>query len=241
MDPKISVLIPAFNVASTIHDTVYSVLRQTEPSWEIVVADDGSTDTTVKIVEGIQAKSLQGDKIRIVRLKHGGCASATHQGILRCRSEIITILDGDDMIYPTALTTVLRNLRVATCYLWTRFRTSHANNRAHAAMGWAANIPSQCSTLKETFLTTNWWAASHQRVFRRATYLSTSGLDMRWQTAADLQLALLFAGTGLPTQSVDAVTYWWRKSSGQMSAVLRPQQKTAHLEMLHEWRVRHGS
>jgi glycosyltransferase involved in cell wall biosynthesis len=235
----ISVLIPAYNAGSTIEATLYSILNQTYPDWEAVVVDDGSTDNTVAVVEKVKGLVRQGDKIQVVRLAHGGCAHATHQGILRCRADVVTVVDADDLVYPDALSSIVKAFREDHCYMWTRFVHSSWEQRQRPAMGWTKDLPGGRS-LKKTFLETGWWGGSHQRVFRRGTYLEeTPHLDQRWQTAVDLQLCLLMAGTGRPTKWLPKVTYWYRRHKPQMSHQRRPEQRQAHREMLREWRERH--
>jgi len=237
----ITVLIPAYNAAGTIEATLYSVLNQTESDFEIVVADDGSTDDTLAIVDRVREKSLQGEKIVSIALSHGGCAHVTHQGIIRCNTDVVTILDSDDLLYRRALEVVLSEMGESVCYLWTRFVHSKWEDREHARLGWAKDLPAGYPTLKETFLRTGWWGGSHQRVFRRSVYLEeTPGLDQKWQTAVDLQLCLRMAGTGRPTKSVNSVTYWYRRSRTQMSHTSRTKQRAAHKEMLVEWREKHS-
>lgn len=234
-DPTITVLIPAFNAQDTITAAIRSVCAQTRKSWEILVVDDGSRDGTVAVVENLQKTLPLGDRIVLCKLPHGGCASATHGGIIRARSDLITVLDADDEVYPTALEVILSRVKPATCYLWTRFRTGSTPTHAHR--GWANFCPGGLS-LADTFNTTGWWAGSHQRVFRRSVYLNdTPGLQQQWQQAVDLQTALLMAGTRRPTQSIDEVSYFWRKRHGQMSHQQREQQRACHRAMLHWFRV----
>lgn len=235
--PQITVLIPAYNAARTIEAALFSVLNQSTPEWEVVVVDDGSIDDTLGVVERVRSKVRQGAKIVPVRLPHGGCAAATHAGILRARTDLVTILDADDILYSSSLRVLLSAARPELCYLWTKFVYGPWEQRERPMMGWARGLPDGYVTLKETFLRTGWWGASHQRCFRRSVYLDlTPHLDQRWQTAVDLQLCLLLAGTGKPTRHIPEVTYYYRKHRPQMSTTRRDEQRQAHTEMLGIWR-----
>lgn len=239
--PAITVLIPAYNAAHTIEETLFSVLNQTMPDWEVLVVDDGSTDGTLEVVERVRARVRQASKLVSVSLPHGGCAAATHAGIVRARTDLITVLDADDLLYPHALKTVLAGMKPEVCYLWTKFVYGTWQQRSKPQLGWARGLPDGYPTLRDTFLRTGWWAASHQRCFRRDVYLAeTPHLDQRWQTAVDLQLCLLMAGTGRPTRHVGEVTYFYRKHGAQMSSQSRTTQRQDHQEMLASWRKRHS-
>lgn len=236
MTPRITVLIPAWNAERTLREALLSVLNQDMPLWECVVVDDGSSDGTVGVVQACQREFRQGDKITLVQLDHGGCAHATHAGILRAQTDVVTILDSDDLLYPHALRTVLEHFTDEVCYLWTQFNLGPRPSQARK--GWTRPTPLGYS-LRETFLKTGWWNGSHQRAFRRSVYLDeTPGLDQRWQHAVDLQTCLLLAETGRPTKHVPTVTYFYRKHRPQMSATRRAEQSAAHKQMVAEYRQR---
>ena len=97
----VSVVIPAYNAAALIGDTIASVLAQSRGSFEIVVVDDGSTDDTAAVVEAI------GDpRIRLVRQENRGIAGARRTGTEHATFDLICYLDADDRLTPTALSTL---------------------------------------------------------------------------------------------------------------------------------------
>ena len=69
--PRVSVVIPAFNVEAYIQETIRCVLAQTFQDFEILVVDDGSTDGTVAVVE-----SVDDPRICVLRLPHRGLGAA---------------------------------------------------------------------------------------------------------------------------------------------------------------------
>ena len=89
--PLVSVIIPAFNVAVFIVQSVNSALKQTFSDIEVIVVDDGSTDGTGKAVENISDRRL-----RIIKKLNGGCASARNAGLRAAEGKFISFLDGDD-------------------------------------------------------------------------------------------------------------------------------------------------
>jgi glycosyltransferase involved in cell wall biosynthesis len=86
------VLIDTYNHERFIEQTIVSVLEQDFPTAdrEIIVVDDGSADGTPEIVKKFEPR------VRLLRKKNGGQASAFNAGIPQCKGEIVTFLDGGD-------------------------------------------------------------------------------------------------------------------------------------------------
>ncbi|BCL59420.1 glycosyl transferase [Desulfomarina profundi] len=91
----VSVIIPAYNAAEFISDTIQSVLAQSYQQFEIVVVDDGSTDLTASIVKRYQAKNE--GKIRYVFQENGGVSVARNTGIHYAKGSLIAFCDADDL------------------------------------------------------------------------------------------------------------------------------------------------
>lgn len=97
--PLVTVLIPAFNAATTIRRAVDSALAQTYRNIEILVVDDGSRDTTSQVVQ-----SYNSPVIRLLRLAaNQGASSAVNEGLTAARGELVAFLDADDEWLPTKL------------------------------------------------------------------------------------------------------------------------------------------
>jgi hypothetical protein len=100
----ISVIIPVFNGAETIAETLDSVLAQTWQSWEIVVVNDGSTDATQAILEHYQqTHPTLGDRFRVLNFTNSGVSLSRNRGVAVARGEYIAFLDGDDLWTPQKL------------------------------------------------------------------------------------------------------------------------------------------
>ena len=95
--PKISVVIPTYNRADLISETLDSVLAQTYRDFEVIVVDDGSTDDTIKLL------SKYGQDIRIIGQENQGAGSARNTGIREAKGEFIAFLDSDDLWLPKKL------------------------------------------------------------------------------------------------------------------------------------------
>lgn len=96
MEELVSVIIPAYNRASTITRAIDSVLNQTYKNFEIIIVDDGSLDNTKQLVESIKDK-------RMVYIKHPlneGGSAARNTGIKVAKGQYIAFLDSDDEWLP---------------------------------------------------------------------------------------------------------------------------------------------
>ncbi len=89
-----SVIIPAFNAAPFLPDTIRSVLQQTHPPKEIIVVDDGSTDDTLQVLDGIPAE------LKVIHQENRGPGAATNAGIAVASSDFLAFLDADDLWEP---------------------------------------------------------------------------------------------------------------------------------------------
>ncbi|MCR4399290.1 MAG: glycosyltransferase family 2 protein, partial [Syntrophomonadaceae bacterium] len=102
MEPKVSVIIPTYNQAEFVRDTLESVLAQTYPNMEIIVTDDGSVDDTPTILR--EYASRYPDRIVAVTSdRNTGIASNTNRGWKKANGDFVAWLSGDDVMYPTKI------------------------------------------------------------------------------------------------------------------------------------------
>lgn len=98
--PEVSVVIPLYNGASYVADTISSVRAQVLDSLELLVVDDGSVDASVDVARS----STDGDpRCRIMTFPNGGLAAARQRGLAEARGRFISFLDQDDLWYPSFL------------------------------------------------------------------------------------------------------------------------------------------
>ena len=95
--PLVSVVIPAYNCAPFIGESLDSVYRQTYRNWEVIVIDDGSTDETRAIL------APHTGRIRYFYQENRGTAAARNAGVRQARGELIAFLDNDDIWLPEKL------------------------------------------------------------------------------------------------------------------------------------------
>lgn len=99
-EPRVSVVIPAYNVEGKVEETIEAVAAQTYRDFELIVVDDGSTDTTPAVLERCAAKWPW---MSWLRQDNAGASVARNAGVKHARGEYIALLDADDLWLPEKL------------------------------------------------------------------------------------------------------------------------------------------
>lgn len=106
---KISVIVPIYNIAQYIRETVLSIRNQTYRNLEIILVDDGSTDGSSELLSTIAEED---SRIHVLHKENGGVTSARLAGIQEASGEWIGFVDGDDYIEPEMYERLLENAHV---------------------------------------------------------------------------------------------------------------------------------
>lgn len=96
--PRVSVVMPVYNVESYVAEAIESVLAQSFANWELLIIDDGGSDRSIDI-----AAEYCDPRIRIIAQRNRGLAGARNTGIAHARGEYIALLDSDDRWLPEKL------------------------------------------------------------------------------------------------------------------------------------------
>ena len=95
--PLISVVIPVYNTAKYVTESIESAFAQTYSPIEVIAVDDGSTDSSLEVLESY------GDRIQIIQQENQGCGAARNAGNAIARGEFVAALDSDDVWLPDKL------------------------------------------------------------------------------------------------------------------------------------------
>ena len=122
----ISVIIPVFNGEKTIYKTIESLLKQTFSHLEILVIDDGSTDSTVEIV-----KSIFDSRLHIYSYPNAGISANRNRGLGKATGEYLSFIDADDLWasdkLEAQLNALLKHPQAALAYSWTDYIDMNGN------------------------------------------------------------------------------------------------------------------
>lgn len=98
--PKVSIIIPVYNLETYIEQSVRSLLAQFYQNIEIILVDDGSKDNSLSLIKQLAAED---SRIVYTSQPNGGAAKARNTGLAMATGEYITFVDGDDMLSPNAI------------------------------------------------------------------------------------------------------------------------------------------
>lgn len=98
-DSRISVIIPVYNAQDTIEKTIQSITSQSYQNLEIILVNDGSTDSSYEICRRIQSED---SRIKIINKENEGVASARNMGVAHATGQYIIHADSDDIVLPNA-------------------------------------------------------------------------------------------------------------------------------------------
>src|SRR5260370_11913693 len=149
--PKVSVIIPNYNYAHYIGQAVDSVLAQTYENTEIVVVDDGSHDTSEKLIAGY------GERVRLIKQKNQGVSAARNTGVRETQGELLAFLDADDLWLPLKLEKQVQ-----------RFLDDHELGLVHCGI---EEISGTGEHLRLRFDGLEGWVATEMLLFKRAVIL----------------------------------------------------------------------
>jgi glycosyltransferase involved in cell wall biosynthesis len=107
--PRVTIVVPAYQAADTISEALASLTAQTYANLEIIVVDDGSTDSTGEIARQAAAKS--NGRLRTFRQENAGQAAALNFGWRRSSGAYLGYLGADDVLYATAVETMVEFLK----------------------------------------------------------------------------------------------------------------------------------
>ncbi len=134
MRTLVSILIPCYNSANWISETLESALAQTWPNKEIIVVDDGSTDNSLAV-----AKSFESPIVKVISQENRGASAARNRALQESQGDFIQYLDADDLLAPDKIERQVR------------FLSSEGNSDFVASGEWARfyNSPTEANFIPE--------------------------------------------------------------------------------------------
>src|SRR3954451_23974043 len=106
--PLVSVVVPVYDVEDYLPDTLDSLLAQTHENLQVVVVDDGSTDSSGFIADDYAARD---SRVRVLHTANHGLGAARNEGQRHVTGDLLAFADSDDVVPPDAYTVLHRQLR----------------------------------------------------------------------------------------------------------------------------------
>jgi len=124
INPKVSVIMPAYNAEATIDQSIQSVLDQTYQNWELIIVNDASTDNTLAFVQKNLPAFIQKNLLVIENPTNQGVAASRNTAISHASGQYLAFLDSDDMWLPDKLekqVKLMNDSNVAISYTGTSY------------------------------------------------------------------------------------------------------------------------
>jgi GT2 family glycosyltransferase len=205
--PRVSVIIPCYDLGQYLDEAVESVLSQTCQDFEILVVDDGSTDPATQAL----LATYRRPRTRVIRMAHGGLAAARNVGLANAVGEYLCALDADDRLEPTYFEKAMqvldgdRSVTFVSCWL-----------RTFGEKVWEWT-PERCDLPTLLWENTVLTAA----LVRREAVVAVGGYDtaMPVQGDEDWDLWLTLVECGYRGVILPEVLFNYRRRAGSMSTV----------------------
>jgi glycosyltransferase involved in cell wall biosynthesis len=214
--PKVSVIIPAYNAAPWIAETITSVQQQTFTDWELWVIDDGSGDRTAEIVAHLETTDT---RIRSIRQTNQGVSAARNLGIIQSQGELLAFLDADDRWLPSKLITHLQqfeaNPHLGVSFDRVEFLTQTGTATGQYSTGRLTGLKPQHLLSENPTTTTSSW------VVRRIVFDQVGGFCPTMNYSEDLEWLLrVLCAQQWHIEGLSQGLTRYRTSSGGLSADL---------------------
>jgi glycosyltransferase involved in cell wall biosynthesis len=217
MTPRqVSVVVPSYNAAWSIRDTLLSVFAQTFSDFDVIVVNDGSTDNLMDVLSTFSEREK---RLRVISQANMGLAAARNRGLSEVRTPFVAFLDSDDIWHPDFLACLLPSLQreVKAPFAYAHSLRIDADNRIIPSPRWT-HAPRHDF---EGLLTVNSVGNGSAAMFRTAVIRELGGFDTTLrardaQGAEDWKLCLQLAARHAPVL-VDRYLVCYRLMEDSMS------------------------
>lgn len=213
--PEVTVVLPVYNAAATVEQTIASVLKQTFREFELIVINDGSTDDSLT---RLMALAGQDERIRLVSRNNGGVSSARNFGVELSKAPFVAFIDADDIWAPDKLGCHVALHRdepmVAASYARIGFLPEHAGSIAECR---TVSTPRRDRLRLADVLGENPVCTMSNLFVRRDWFVGSNGLDTALSHAEDQEFVAQLIARGARVESIDALLVGYRFSPDGLS------------------------
>lgn len=216
--PQVSVIMPVFNAASTVERAVESIRRQTFTDWELVAVDDGSTDRTRAILDGLARRE---PRLRVLSRPHTGLVAALNAGLAAARAPLIARMDADDESLPERLAAQVSFLREQPGLGVAGSLVEFGGDRIRAG-GYALHVDWMNGLIEPEQISLNRFVESpfaHPSVMFRRELVDRHGGYREGDFPEDYELWLRWLDAGVVMGKVPRVLFRWNDPPARLSRV----------------------
>jgi glycosyltransferase involved in cell wall biosynthesis len=226
-----SIITTVYNQERYLGAAIESVLAQTLGDFELLVWDDGSTDSSVNIARHYEKHDR---RVRLVAREHQGRAHSLKAAHAQAAGSYVGWLDSDDIIAPTALeeTVTVLDAHPEVGLVYTDYLVIDELDKVKG-YGQRCRIPYSKDRLLVDFMT------FHFRLLRRSSFDAAGGIDLSFQVAVDYDLCLRLSEV-TQVQHVQKPLYYYRYHRSSMSNQQRLEQILASLDAIARALKRRG-
>lgn len=206
MTPRISIVLPCYNAAAHLQETLDSLSMQTLRDFECIAIDDGSTDATRAILE---AHAAIDPRFKVISRENRGLIATLNEGIAAAQCEWIARMDADDIAHPARLEKQLAHIEQTgadVCGSWIRFFGDRQGE-------W--RMPVEDSAIRVYLMFNS--PLAHPTVLARTSLMSAHPYDPANQHAEDYGLWCTLAQAGAKFANVPEVLLDYRTHAGQIT------------------------
>lgn len=189
--PEISVIVPVFNGERYLAECIDSIISQTYTDWELILVDDGSTDSTPEICDRYSAIDA---RIRPIHIPNSGVSKARNTGLDNAGGKWVAFIDADDIVDALYLDTLLRkalaeNADIATCDF--AEIDDNGSRQPRSTYSWLDNNIESLRGFCLTEGTYVWGALIATRLFHEKGVLFPEGISINEDFHVMIRLAFL--------------------------------------------------
>jgi glycosyltransferase involved in cell wall biosynthesis len=208
--PRVSVLLPVFNAAATLNETIESIRTQTLNNFELIIINDGSTDCSNLILDELAKKD---SRLHIFHRPHTGLVESLNFGITECRGKYIARMDADDRMHPQRLQLQLEFLENNSAICLVASQVKLFSDQPLQA-GWQTYIDWQNQCISEAQITHQiYWEApfAHPSVMLHRKQILALGAYRSGHFPEDYELWLRMHAAGLRMAKLPQILLEWRE------------------------------
>ena len=218
--PKISVIIPVYNVEKYLRECLDSVLTQTYPDFEVLLVNDGSTDSSGDICDEY---AVRDSRVRVFHKVNGGVSAARNLGIDNAKGEWVCFVDSDDYIQIEFLESLIKQLNKLTADIYIQGFTKFFSDKSsiQSDLGEGVIKLDDLEVLFEKKKIHN-FGFPFSKLFNRAIIENYKiEFPVQYTIAEDLAFFLRYISKSKEIYFLKEHNYFYRQTDGSLSNRLR--------------------